>query len=212
MTDELEYAHDYGINPKTRELFLFGREEFAWRSDDDSEPGIEYALANQFIKNVRMLTGDAPILIHMKTNGGHWHEGMAIYNAIKYCPAHVTILSYTHARSMSSIIFQAADYRVMMPDSIFMAHRGTIAFDGTVTQFETEYQQCQIEDARMMEIYVDSMRRSDRFVGMDDASISEWLKEQMRQREEVYFSAEQAVELGLADAVFDGDWDRLKHD
>ena len=42
---------------------------------------------------------------------------MAIFDAIKICRSHVTILVYGQAESMSSIILQAADKRIMMPNS-----------------------------------------------------------------------------------------------
>jgi len=212
----VDYIHDYGLDPEKREIYLFGREEYAWRNEELAEPGIEYTIANQFIKNLRVLQslGDAPILIHMKTCGGDWVEGMAIYQAILTCPVFCTILNYTHARSMSSIIFLAADYRVMMPYSTYMVHRGTTGFEGTVTQLETEFKQNQIAERQMFDIYIEQMKASPKFANWSDKRIENWLRKKMKDEEEVYFSAEEAVELGFAHSVFgEGgvyDWNALR--
>jgi ATP-dependent protease ClpP protease subunit len=63
----------------------------------------------------------------MNNPGGDWYHGMAIYDAIKYSSCECTIKVYGHAMSMGSIILQAADHRIMMPNSRFMIHYG---YDG----------------------------------------------------------------------------------
>jgi ATP-dependent protease ClpP protease subunit len=52
---------------------------------------------------------------------------------------------------MSSLIFLAADKRVMMPHSTFMFHDGTMAQEGTVKQFYTEYEQTKIQEDQMLQ-------------------------------------------------------------
>lgn len=211
----VDYVHDYGLDPEMREIYLFGREEYA-HYEMDTEPGVEYTMANQFIKNLRILQslGDDPILIHMKTNGGYWEEGMAIYQAILTCPVHCTILNYTHARSMSSIIFQAADNRVMMPFSTFMYHRGTTGFDGTITQLVTEFEQNKIAEAQMIKIYTDKMSSGAKFKDWTTRRRKTYLMREMKEHEEVYLNAEDTVDHGFADGVFGSngtfDWAGLR--
>lgn len=202
--------HSHGLDIKNREIYLFGEDQYI-RVLEDDEPGVEYVMANRFIKNMQILrrTGTGRILIHMKTNGGHWHEGMAIYDAIKACEDEVWILNYTHARSMSSIIFCAADYRVMMPHSNFMFHDGTMSFDGTVKQWFTETKELERACEEMMRIYVERLRDCTHFEGRTDNAIKKWLRAQMDKKEEVYLDPEQAVEYNFADAIFHS-WDELK--
>ena len=76
---------------------------------------------------------------------------MAIYQAIEACPNYVTILNYTHARSMSSLIFLAADWRAMLPYSTYMFHEGTWGFEGTVRQARTEFVELQKAHEQMNE-------------------------------------------------------------
>jgi len=206
-------VHEFDIDVEKRDIFLFGREE---SYADENEPGVDYRMANRFIKNLRILQSISadPILIHMKTCGGFWEEGMAIYQAIKACPNYVVILNYTHARSMSSIILQAADYRAMLPYSMFMYHDGTIDMGGTVKQFWTEAEQVRASQKLMMDIYIESCEDAPAFAGKTRAQIRKHLRYQMDKKEEVYLTAEETVEHGFADTVFgaDGkyDWSALR--
>jgi len=218
--DALTHIHDYNIDIDKREIYLFGREETKSGTNDGdditSEPGVDFMMANQFIKNIRILqsVSSDPILIHMKTCGGMWTEGMAIYDAIKACPNYVVILNYTHARSMSSIILQAADWRAMMPYSTFMFHQGTQGFEGTKTQFQTEYEQTQISVRQMLDIYAGSMTESVLHGKKSPAQRRKWLSDKMLKHEDVYLSAQEAIDHGFADQVFGKDnsydWSALR--
>jgi len=202
----VDYAHDFDVDIDKRDIFLFGREEL-YADESEAEPGVDYRMANRFIKNLRILQAISadPILVHMKTCGGDWVEGIAIYQAIKSCPNYVAILNYTWARSMSSIILQAADYRAMMPYSVFMYHDGTISQAGTLKQFWTEAEQLKASSKLMMDIYLESCEDAPEFKGMTRAQIRKKLRYQMDKKEEVYLTAEETVEHGFADVVFGGD-------
>lgn len=212
--DPLHHLHEYDVDLKSNHIYLFGSEVYNIGNGggDDYEPGIEYIIANRFIRNMNLcmrVNPDRPIVIHMKTNGGYWEEGMAIYDMIKSCPMPVTILSYTHARSMSSLIFQAANKRVMMPHSTFMFHDGTLGIEGTVKQVQTAVEFGKIQDAQMMKIYVDSMKGSGKFKHRSRKFIQAWLRKQMDQKEDVFLTAPEAVAYGFADQIFDYNWAKL---
>lgn len=199
--DSIYNTHEFDLLTRSREIFLFGRED-SYAEDD--EPGVDYRMANRFIRNLRLLdTSDAPVLVHMKTNGGYWEEGMAIYQAIKSCRSYVTILNYTHARSMSSIILQAADRRVMMPYSVFMYHDGTIGHDGTVKQFWTEAEQLKASDKLMFDIYLDQCEDAKAWKGKTRTQIKNSMRRQMDRKEEVYLTAHETVDHGFADEVLE---------
>ena len=61
----------------------------------------------------------------MNSIGGEWSDGMAIYDAISLSKCYVTIIVYGQAESMSSIILQAADEKIITPNSYFMIHYGS---------------------------------------------------------------------------------------
>lgn len=206
--DDVVCIHDYNLDYKTNEIYLMGEEKFNDNETGAQEPGVEYIMANRFIKNLNMLTRRSKdnVLVHMKTNGGDWMEGMAIYDAIKLCPNYVTILNYTHARSMSSLIFLAADERVMMPHSTYMFHEGTIVYDGTSKQGRTEGKEDEKNKKIMINIYVNHLKNSPKgsLRTQSKKEIKQWLIDQMNEKEEVYINAKKAVKLGFADRIYNG--------
>lgn len=208
---EIEATHHFNIDLRQRELFITGEDGLG--DDEGNEPGVEFTMSARLMRNLRLLSReDKPILIHMKTNGGDWYEGMAMYDMIKTCPCQITILNYTHARSMSSIILQAADRRIMMPNSEFMFHQGTYAVSAelqtVVSNLNWYYKK---SENLMLQIYVDAMTQSSHssWYKKSPASAKKWLIDQMKDKTDVYMSAEDAVKAGFADSIFDGDWAKL---
>ena len=158
--EDLVEVHDYWVNRKTREIWIHGVET---RDVSGEEPGVEYMMATRVIKNLHLLKDmdrDKEVVVHLHTCGGVWEEGMAIYDTIKSMPYHVTIISYTHARSMSSIILQAADERVLMPSSYFMFHYGSLEVGGHPLQVQSEVDFSRLCDDKMIQIYVDAIIKS----------------------------------------------------
>lgn len=205
-------VHNYDVDIQSNHIYLMGVDRGYESTPGDHEPGIEFTIANRFVRNINLCmraNSDKPVIVHMKSCGGYWEEGMAIYDAIKSCPSKVTILSYTHARSMTSIILQAADKRVLMPNSYFMFHDGTYAIEGTVKQVRSNLQFDKRTEITMLNIYAEKMNRKGEFKGQGVTRIKKWLRDMMNTKEDVFLTAHQAVEYGLADSVFNGDWSSL---
>ena len=209
--NEVQVFHQYNVDIRNREIIVSGEESIS--GFDSGEPGVDHIMAARLIRNIRLLTNrdKSPILIHMKTCGGDWNEGMAIYDAIKTCPCYVTILNYTHARSMSSLILQAADNRVMMPNSEFMFHHGEYADAGEFITVMNTIEWYKRTMDTMYNIYVNSMKETkhSRWKRASKITIRKWLDEQMDKKNDVYLSAEEAIENGFADSIFEGDWNKL---
>ena len=221
--DDIGHIHDYSVNLKTNEIYLFGEESYisGGQVGDqfDGEPGVEFAMANKFIKNLHILQAKSvkPILIHMKTNGGDWNEGMAIYNAIKACPNHICILNYTHARSMSSLILLAADKKVMMIDSEFMFHEGSngVGIDELAyTRMKEALKDEKKTYDRMMDIYTNALKSKGSLSKKSRKDIKEWLVTKIKNEVAPTFTAKETVKLGFADEIFGVggvyDWDELR--
>lgn len=212
-TDLIYNAHHFGLDLKAREIWLVPNDDIStgWGEPIYGDPGVEYSMTSRFLKNLHILMnmGSEPILIHLKTMGGDWNQGIAIYDTIKFCPCFVVAINYTSARSMSSLIFSACDKRVMMPHSTFMFHDGTQAMDGTVKQFLTEAEQCKITRKQMLDIYVGRMKESAEWADKSNKECENWLKRQMDRKEDVFLSPQDAIKHGFADEIFAGDWDSL---
>lgn len=194
----LNCLHEHNINPVTREIYIGG-----WPSScEDEEVGVDHQMACEVIRNITFLQNqsDEPILIHQCTIGGEWEYGMAIFNAIQNCPCYVTVLGYAHARSMSSIMIQGADKRVLMPDCLFMVHHGSMYISDTHKGAMTHAKQAEFDAKRMMEVYIQRGCK----VGERE------IERRLDSKQEWYLTPYEAVELGFADEVFDGDWDQLR--
>ena len=201
--DLLHDLHNYGANLSTREIFLHN----SFSSDDNQNPGVEYKMANTFIKNIRILEGRSqdPIKIHMQSVGGEWADGMAIYDSIAMCKSYVTIIVYGQAESMSSIILQAADHRLMTPNSYFMSHYGSSDINtdylSAMNYAEYERRTCDI----MMNIYakrcVDGKFFLEKFGKKpSDKQVKQFLIRKLKSGD-WYLNAEEAVYYGFADGV-----------
>jgi len=224
----IEMLQEYNIDVDAGRIELFAEEVFAYNGilEFGEEPGVEYCMASRFIRNIGLLADiyevkekpleeRSPILVEMKTCGGDWSEGMAIYHAIraatKKCP--VTILSYTHARSMSSIILQAATKRVLMPESTFMIHHGQLGM--AMQEEETFYSDLDFHRnnydcrKRMLDIYVNALKHGGSLKDENEDKIRETLLEMMVRKNNVWWTEWGAVEVGFADLVWD-DYDEKR--
>lgn len=194
--------HSFGVNLQTREIFLSSHET----NESDEEPGVDWRMAARLNKNLRLLcTGDRsgdPVLIHMHTIGGSWEDGMAIYDSIKSCAdTHITIIAHAHARSMSSLILQAGDTRILMPNAVWLMHMGSMAFDGDAQSFEAEAKETMKDNERMIDIYTNSAVGSKEYKGKNKKQVRKAISEGLRMKQEWYMSPRQAVNCGYADAV-----------
>lgn len=210
--DLLYDLHNYNANVDTREIFLHNY----YSSDENENPGVEYRMSNTFIKNIRALEikSDKPIIIHMQSVGGEWSDGMAIYDAISMCRCHVTMIAYGQAESMSSIIFQAADTRLITPNTYFMSHYGSTNAGGSYLDVQNWVKYEKIVCDIMIDIYARSCIGGKYFIekyGKDPAMSMEKVKAFLYRKlksGDWYISAEDAVHYGFADSIIDS-WQKL---
>ena len=201
MNNVIDDIHSQNIDVKNREIFLHGQ-----HGSFDDDPGVEYRMATTFIKNIRHLDQikNEPIIIHMHSLGGNWGDGMAIYDAIKISRSHVTILVYGQAESMSSIILQAADKRIMMPNAHFMCHYGSSANAGSYldTQNWAKFEKKILED--MLDIYAANCTKGkffkEHYKQPTEEKVKGFIKRKLKSGD-WYLTSHEAVYHGFADNV-----------
>jgi ATP-dependent Clp protease protease subunit len=191
--------HNHHINHLSREIYLHGY------VDADEEPGVDYRMATSFIKNLHILglQNSQNILVHMHTIGGNWSDGMAIFNSIRLSKSPVTIIGYAQASSMSGIVFQAADKRVLMPDCEIMIHHGSIALDDNTMAVKSAVDQNEKYCKRMLQIFAEravmgayfnerkySVRKAMTFIDQKIKQNGDW-----------YLMPDEAVYYGFADGI-----------
>jgi len=199
--DMLQDFHSYGASLQSREIFLHNY----FSGSEDENPGVDYRMSTMFIKNIRALerkSKDA-IIIHMNSIGGEWADGMAIYDAICMSKCHVTIIVYGQAESMSSIIFQAADERMITENSYFMIHYGSTDATGDYLNVQNfaKYEQAICD--KMIDIYANVCVNGKFFkekYNNNTSSVKKYLQRKLKHGD-WYMTAAETVSYGLADKV-----------
>lgn len=194
--------HEHCINIEKREIFLHSYVGLV-----EEEPGVDYRSASQFIKNMLLLDSltDKPITVHMFSIGGEWEPGMAMYDCIANSKSVVTVVVHGQASSMSSIIMQAADKRIMMPNSHFMCHYGSNGYEGHYLNFQAwaEYDKATLKI--MIDVYADkvweSQFRKDKYPDGDIQNIKNFLLRKMKNGD-WWMLPEDAVYYGFADCIW----------
>jgi len=201
--DTISDIHSYGVDVERREIYLHG-----YIGNTDEDPGVEYRMAAQFYKNIRLLDAinSNPIIIHMLSVGGEWDSGMAIYDAINLCQSYVTIVAYAQASSMSSIILQAADNRVMTPNAHFMLHYGSVDCGGDHLSAHNYAKVDKKNTETMLDIYAEGCVKSkyfkEHYTDITHDKVKNYLKRKLKDGD-WYLDSHEAVYYGLADCVLD---------
>ncbi|MFD8866018.1 head maturation protease, ClpP-related [Streptomyces sp. NPDC059590] len=128
------------------------------------------------------------ITLRVNSPGGEIFDGIAIHNLLRSHRAHVTTHVDSLAASIASVIALAGDRVVMQPHSQMMIHDGSGLVIGNAA------------DMREMAELLD--RQSDNIAAVyaekSGGTVAEWRE---RMLAETWYSAQEAVEAGLADEV-----------
>ena len=196
VINSIEDFHRFQIFAPARLIKL----ESEQNSEDGEEFGVSYSMSSYFLKNMSILEAIShePITIIFNTEGGSEIQGLAIYDRIQLSPCHVTVKVFGCAMSMGSIIMQAADDRIMMPNSSLMYHDGLSGSSGS-----------HVEAKRMADFNMAMGRRGDSILyNRINEKRDKDNKAHMSRRtfddmclKSMWMFAEEAVETGLADRV-----------
>lgn len=141
-------------------------------------------------KNVESLVGesDQDIVIKLNSPGGDVFDGIEVYNYLKDLPNKVTIEVTALAASAASVIAMAGDELVMCKGSQLMVHEAsTITWGNKADHYKT-INALEAIDNSLVSVYEDKS-------GLERDVITSWLNE------EKWFTAEEAVEQGLANSI-----------
>ena len=190
--EDFDRYFDYGVFAPKRLIYI-GSPEYT--GDNDGESGTDHLMAEKAIKGITYLDtiSDKPIVIIMDNPGGHFTHGMAIYDTIKSSRCHATIIAIGNCSSMGSIIFQAADLRVISQNCEFYIHDGTVSFEGNAKDFAEWSKKSELDRKKTYEIYKEKMiqkiptitiKQIERLCSLDR-----------------FYNAQETVDSGLADEI-----------
>lgn len=197
QNEVIQNLHENNILIDKREIWL--------TNPNSEEDDINPTVAAQFVKNITLLDGinQNPIIIHMCSGfGGYVEAGFIIYDAIRACRSQVIMLVHGCVASMSSIVLQAADTRIMMPNSYFMIHYGYISIDGqSMISAKSLMEKINNDSEKDLKIYVERCKEAPFFKGWKESRIKKFIKDKLNYKEDWYLSAEDSVQYGFADGI-----------
>lgn len=198
MSNALYNIHHYNIDDKKREIYL--HDYF----DETTDGGISYRTATTFIKNLNFLDSqsDLPIVVHMFSDGGDVVYGMSIYDAIKSSRSRTCIIAYGHAASMSSIILQAADLRILQENTTVLLHNGTYGYsEVTMKHIMKEVDWMKKSVDTMLNIYANRAKDALRFKNKSLSDVKKYFATGLERNQEWYMTPKEAIDRGLADHI-----------
>ena len=153
--ETLDRWFDYNVDVESRTIYM------------GSEEGVDALMAEYMVKGMHILESKSvdAITIIMNNPGGDFFHGLAIYDVIKTSKCYCTIKVYGHAMSMGSLILQAADKRIMSPNSRFMIHFGYDSHSGHAKIVEKWVDESKRLAHLMENIYLDVMLEKEEKMG-----------------------------------------------
>jgi ATP-dependent protease ClpP protease subunit len=198
---DISILHNYNLDINNREIYLH-----SYLSDSEEEGGVDYRSAVIFEKNLRYLNllSLEPILVHMHLPGGHWQDCLGMYDAIKASKAKIITLAYAKAESSSSVLLQASDLRILMPNTNVLIHYGSFSMDAehskaAVSGIQWNEKECD----KMIDIF------TDRCMNSSIVKEKKWKRmmakkhiiSQLANKCDWILTAQEAVSYGFADGV-----------
>ena len=195
VRDDLDRFLHFGLLPGTRTIYL-GEAKLDTDAWPMQSPGVDYRLADHVIKSIHILESlnVEPINIIVNNPGGEEYHGLAIYDAIRATRCDVTVRIVGQAMSMAAWFTQAADTRIIFPNATMMIHYGSMYFEGHSLNMARH------------------AKESNRLNELMERHLLERIREKhpnftvKKLREKLlfdsFFTAQQAVDFGLADEVF----------
>ena len=198
-TTNLYDIHNYNIDVENREIYLHSY------LNGETEASVDYRSTIVFEKNLRYLNliSLEPIFVHMHLPGGDWQDCLGIYDAIKNSKAKVAVLAYSKVESSSSVLFQAADLRILTPNTNFLIHYGSISVDNEHKAALSMVQWSEKESEKMIDIF------TERCISSKICKEKNWKKmiarkhivTQLATKRDWILTADEAVNYGFADGI-----------
>ncbi|MCK9382910.1 MAG: ATP-dependent Clp protease proteolytic subunit [Sulfuritalea sp.] len=134
-----------------------------------------------------------PLTIELHSPGGHITFGFQMLDELGELRSkghHVTIKVRGMAASMAGVLLQGADVRVMGANSFLMIHAGGFGSQGKTFEVEDELEFMKKLTGRICDVFSERSHRSKKY-----------FLDLLDKRKDIYYSAEEAVKLGLADRI-----------
>lgn len=129
------------------------------------------------------------IKVYINSLGGSVMEGLAIYNQLKRHKAHKTVIVDGFACSIASVIAMAGDTVIMPKNTVMMVHNAWAVAVGNAAELRKAADDLEVINNASRQAYLE--KAGDK---LTEEKLTELLDG------ETYLTAEQCIEMGLADS------------
>ncbi|HOW92898.1 MAG TPA: Clp protease ClpP [Mycolicibacterium fallax] len=150
--------------------------------------------AEQLARDIAALDDSRDLLVRINSPGGNVYDGVAILNSLRGHPGKVTVVVDGLAASAASVIAMGGDEIVMNRNSELMIHNGRAAVVGGAEDMRKMADRLEAVNANLAAIYT----------ARAGGTVEDW---RAVMAAETWYSADEAVEAGLADRVETGSAD-----
>ena len=157
--------------------------------------GIDDSMAALITSQLLFLESENPkkdIAMYINSPGGYVTSGLAIYDTMQYIRCPISTVCFGQAASMGSLLLAAGEHgmRTCLPNARVMLHQPSGGYSGVATDIERHAQDIIDLKRRLNNIYV-------KHTGQEYDVIERKLDR------DTFLTAEEAVEFGIVDKVFE---------
>lgn len=172
---------DKGIDVINRRIFL----------GEIDETTIDYCIKGLYL----MQTNDErkAIELFISSYGGNTYDALALYDIIQTikCPVHT--FAFGKCMSAAPLLLAAGEkgHRWVAEHTFFMHHDGSCEMEGKTTKLEAEMKHLKILEKAWTTLIAKLSNKT-----------FKWWDDRAKKSEDFYFSADEAIDWGLADSIW----------
>lgn len=178
------------------ELYIYGEvkgDSFSWWTEEVTKSETS---ANHFKEELAKYPNTTEIRIYINSCGGSVFEGTAIYNQLRRHPARKVVTVDGFACSIASVIAMAGDEVIMPRNALMMVHNMAMGIYGNPAELRKAADDLDVINASGRNAYL--AKAGDK---LEESKLRDMMDK------ETWLTAEQCIELGLADRYADADAD-----
>ena len=141
------------------------------------------------------------VTFNIASEGGSYFEGLTMAAMISSYKGKTTAKGIGIVASAATVVFLAADEKVLTSNSFFMIHSAWSGAEGNAKQISKTVELLNRVDEQMVNIYTAQMESKDKLINNSIEDTKAYVRNMMA--EETWLTAEEAVDYGFADYIMD---------
>lgn len=141
------------------------------------------------------------VTLNIASEGGSYFEGLTMASMISTYKGKTTAKGIGIVASAATVVFLAADEKILTKNSFFMIHSAWAGAEGNAKEISKTVELLSKVDEQMVNIYTAQMESKGKLINNSIDDTKAYVKEMMAN--ETWLSAEEAIDLGFADYIMD---------